>query len=92
MAAYARLDEELQREELILKDKYHAKWSTCGDRNTIFFHHLLKSRRVNKPLEVLHVDGNYIKDPMIIDYFSTMFSDDQIVFVDPMMVRKFIPI
>lgn len=41
LVAQSALDLELEKEDMLLKNQYQAKWSNCRDQNTIFFFYAL---------------------------------------------------
>lgn len=62
IAAYNELGLELQWEKLLLKGKYHIIWLKDGDWNFAYFHHVLKARKVNRPLHSLRINGDIVSD------------------------------
>ena len=50
IAALTDLDSVLKQQEIFLKHKSRVRWLAEGDRNSKFFHLLLKRRGGNKPL------------------------------------------
>ncbi|XP_057790901.1 uncharacterized protein LOC131008013 [Salvia miltiorrhiza] len=81
VGAQAALNTILARKHNLLQQKSRAHWLTDGDRNTEFFHRLLKFRKNNLRLEHLRIgdtvsyDQNVIQQH-IVDFFSNLFKDD----------------
>ncbi|XP_057791195.1 uncharacterized protein LOC131008328 [Salvia miltiorrhiza] len=81
VGAQAALNSILARKHSLLQQKCRAHWLTDGDRNTEFFHRLLRFRKNNLRLEHLRIgdtvsyDQNVIQQH-IVDFFSNLFKDD----------------
>lgn len=64
---------------MILREKCHVKWLKDGDRNSAFFHHVMRYRIINKPLHSIFSDGRVVIDSnliweYVINYFQQIFS------------------
>lgn len=78
-AALLDLNTALQAQELFWKDKARVDWHTGGDRNTVFFHKLVKVRNASRIISLLK-DGESILDKQediesqILNYYKDMFA------------------
>ncbi|GKE24566.1 RNA-directed DNA polymerase, eukaryota [Tanacetum coccineum] len=70
--------DRMHREDL--KQKCRIRWAIKGDKNSRFFHSLLKCKYVNTNIKGIHVNGIWQDDPDVIknagmDYFSSRFKE-----------------
>jgi hypothetical protein len=83
----------LEREELHWLQRARANWLTQGDRNTKFFHQFASARRKRNMIKKLKgdddqwVEGTALLKPMILDYFSSLFTSE-VDEVDPAVIEK----
>ncbi|XVE64272.1 hypothetical protein DITRI_Ditri07aG0087500 [Diplodiscus trichospermus] len=80
----------------MLKEKSRIKWLSEGDRNTEFFHKVLKRHRIKKTLTHLNIQGDIVDDidkigEYAIDYFSNLFSASQLEPTDFAIAADIIP-
>ncbi|XP_057803424.1 uncharacterized protein LOC131018732 [Salvia miltiorrhiza] len=81
VGAQAALNSVLARKHSLFQQKCRAHWLTDGERNTEFFHRLLRFRKNNLRMEHLRIgdtvsyDQNVIQQH-IVDFFSNLFKDD----------------
>ncbi|XP_017981034.1 PREDICTED: uncharacterized protein LOC108663047 [Theobroma cacao] len=62
--AYARLNHQLSVEELFWQQKSGIKWLVEGERNTKFFHMLVKKKRIKSHIfKIQNPDGSWIEEP-----------------------------
>lgn len=78
---HAALNDLLAKKECMLRKKCLVSWLEHGDRNSTFFHSLLRVRKARKPMHVLNIGVVLTSDlHAIIDhtssYFSTLFNED----------------
>lgn len=64
---------------MLLKEKFHFKWLDYGDRNSAYFHRVLKLRKINKLLNSLSINGVHKHDHLQIrehkvSYYEDLFS------------------
>ncbi|XP_057811613.1 uncharacterized protein LOC131025845 [Salvia miltiorrhiza] len=81
VAAQARINTALCRKNSLLQQKSRISWLKDGDRNTNFFHAMLKYRKKPHIISHLEVNGEQVFDQTqignhIVDYFSTLFNAD----------------
>ena len=48
----------LKEEYEFLQEKEHMRWLKYGDRNSIFFHSVLKSKRVQDGIKIMEINGH----------------------------------
>ncbi|KAK2647816.1 hypothetical protein Ddye_015305 [Dipteronia dyeriana] len=95
-AALADLDSALKQQEIFLKEKSRVRWLAEGDRNSNFFHSLLKRRRGNKTLSSIQIGENISNDPMDIgehvsSFYQHLFSDPVNNSLDLSIIREHVP-
>ncbi|XP_057770764.1 uncharacterized protein LOC130990559 [Salvia miltiorrhiza] len=80
--AQAKINIALSRKSELLRQKSRVSWLQDGDRNTAFFHTLLRCKK--KPLIISHleINGSMVYDSAIIgqhivDYFTQLFTGSQ---------------
>lgn len=76
VSAQLVLDMELQHQEMLFKEKYHLEWPNFRDRNSAYFHRVLKLRKLNKPLDYLFINGVFIQDHQQIRDHVVYFYED----------------
>ncbi|XP_071906092.1 uncharacterized protein [Coffea arabica] len=81
--AQARLNRALAMEEVLWKQRSRVKWLQLGDRNTKFFHSVVKQRRMQAVIHGIQ-DSNHkwvTEDARIgseaVKYFSSLFSMEE---------------
>ncbi|KAF7826534.1 uncharacterized protein G2W53_017698 [Senna tora] len=85
------LEDKLKREEILWAQKARQLWLVQGDRNTKYFHTVVRKRRVHNHFTRLKKpDGKWTKDytemePMALQYFKNVYAYDQ----KPQMVEIF---
>ncbi|KAK0570758.1 hypothetical protein LWI29_005954 [Acer saccharum] len=94
--ALADLDRVLKQQEIFLKEKSRVKWLAEGDRNSTFFHSLLKRRGGNKPLSSIQIGENISYDPTEIgehvsSFYQHLFSDPGNDSSDFSLIREHVP-
>ncbi|KAL6580846.1 hypothetical protein OROMI_006769 [Orobanche minor] len=70
-------------EEDFWKQKSNVKWTVEGERNSRFFHHIVKKKRQKNSIHTIRLDGNVTTDPKEISnsavaYFKNCFDEDNI--------------
>jgi hypothetical protein len=86
----------LEQDEVYWAQRSRSNWLHQGDRNTTFFHNYASARRKKNFISRLKnennewVDGTDSLKPLILDYFSNLFSSE-INHVDPDMMEKVLP-
>ncbi|XP_057803363.1 uncharacterized protein LOC131018665 [Salvia miltiorrhiza] len=80
--AQASINMTLSCKNLLLKQKSRVKWLQDGDRNTEFFHNMLKYKRKPHFISQLRIDGTTCVDQVaisrhIVEYFSTLFTENR---------------
>ncbi|XP_062013933.1 uncharacterized protein LOC133730332 [Rosa rugosa] len=93
--ASAQVHMALAHQERFYCDKSRIKWLSEGDRNTSFFHAMVKVRQLKHSLSVLRDGSRVIDDPKeisdhVINYFSDLFTADSSV-IDTGLVSQVIP-
>ncbi|XP_057790774.1 uncharacterized protein LOC131007877 [Salvia miltiorrhiza] len=88
----AELNVALSRKNNLLQQKSRASWLQDGDRNTTFFHRMIKFKRRNTLITRLNIDGVDVYDPSIIEqhiigHFSALFMDDGSPSADPLEIE-----
>ncbi|XP_057779814.1 uncharacterized protein LOC130998415 [Salvia miltiorrhiza] len=73
----AELNVALSRKNNLLQQKSRASWLQDGDRNTTFFHRMIKFKRRNTLITRLNIDG----------HFSALFMDDGSPSADPLEIE-----
>ncbi|XP_057808675.1 uncharacterized protein LOC131023144 [Salvia miltiorrhiza] len=76
----ARINVTLTKKACFLQQKSRVKWLQDGDRNTSFFHNMLRYKRLHRNIESLEIDGNIVHDEEAIarhvtQFFSNLFQD-----------------
>ncbi|XP_057791242.1 uncharacterized protein LOC131008375 [Salvia miltiorrhiza] len=80
IAAQAGLNVILSRKNEFLRQKSRINWLQDGDRNSSFFHNMIKFRKQHLNIGHLQIDGVVTTDSgrierHIIDYFSQLFKE-----------------
>ena len=93
--AQVHVNNALASQEKFYCDKSRVNWLSDGDRNTSFFHAMVKIRTLKQSLSVLRDGNRIIEDPNeisshILSYFQGMFKADPNV-VDTGLVDRIIP-
>ncbi|PKA56136.1 integrator complex subunit 11 [Apostasia shenzhenica] len=82
MALQSQLNEVLEREEILWKQRARVDWLKHGDRNTAYFHSTANSRRKTNFIPFLKDDNgktfndNLGMQELIVDYFEKLFSSE----------------
>ncbi|XVE86635.1 hypothetical protein DITRI_Ditri18aG0050200 [Diplodiscus trichospermus] len=79
MEDHNSLSFHLESKRKLLADSCKVKWLKQGDRNSQFFHNLLKQRRARSGINSLFINGDYVIDPYIIrvhiiDFYEELFA------------------
>ncbi|KAF3432461.1 hypothetical protein FNV43_RR27201 [Rhamnella rubrinervis] len=79
-----------------LAEECRVKWLRDGDRNSKFFHSLLRVRKSQRPLSSLSIQGINISDEAtirshIVDYYRSLFSADESLSTDFSRLDGIIP-
>ncbi|KAL6586355.1 hypothetical protein OROMI_001343 [Orobanche minor] len=83
----ANLTLTLAMEEDFWKQKSNVQWTVEGERNSRFFHHIVKKKRQKNSIHTIRLDGNVSTDPKEISnsavaYFKNSFDEDNSCRVD----------
>lgn len=81
---HSRLDDFLLQHELMYRDRCKVNWLAHGDRNSTYFHNILKVRKAHKPIDALNINGSIVLDKAIIsghivDFYFSLFKEDDVV-------------
>ncbi|XP_057771087.1 uncharacterized protein LOC130990877 [Salvia miltiorrhiza] len=95
IAAQAGLNITLTRKNMLLQKKSRANWLLDGDRNSAFFHRIIRSRKQNQRIAHLRINGvmTYDSDVIqqhIIDFFSNLFNQEGQADVDRTLLEAII--
>ncbi|XP_057774946.1 uncharacterized protein LOC130993927 [Salvia miltiorrhiza] len=87
VSAQAKINVFLSRKNSMLQQKSRMNWLVDGDRNTTFFHNMIKFRNRGFSIGHLKIDGVVVHDPDVIkthvtDFFSSLFTEDRQTSVD----------
>ncbi|XP_057802933.1 uncharacterized protein LOC131018226 [Salvia miltiorrhiza] len=87
VSAQAKINVLLSRKNSMLQQKSRLNWLVDGDRNTTFFHNMIKFRNRGFSIGHLKIDGVVVHDPAVIeahvtDFFSSLFTEDRQTTVD----------
>ncbi|KAL6205977.1 hypothetical protein ACLB2K_023228 [Fragaria x ananassa] len=82
--ASAQVHVALALQEKFFCDKSRVKWLTEGDRNTSFFHAMVKVHQLKQSLSIMRDGGCIIDDPKdisdhVVNYFKDLFTADSAV-------------
>jgi hypothetical protein len=86
----------LEHDEVYWAQRSRANWMNQGDRNTSFFHNFDSPSRKKNTISKLKddngiwVEGTDALKPLILNYFTNIFSSEVHV-VDPVMLEKITP-
>ncbi|XP_057774812.1 uncharacterized protein LOC130993791 [Salvia miltiorrhiza] len=81
VAAQAEINISLSRKDNLLKQKSRVNWLHDGDRNSSFFHNMIKFRKNKLHIGHLNINGILETDQAVIEqhvvsYFSHLFAED----------------
>ncbi|PON49831.1 hypothetical protein PanWU01x14_227300, partial [Parasponia andersonii] len=73
------LDNALTLHDSFLRDKCRIRWLEERDRNSSFYHAILKRCKVKKPLSSLIINDKIVIDPdciaaYVVDFYASLFS------------------
>ncbi|KAL0447830.1 UNVERIFIED_CONTAM: hypothetical protein Slati_1910900 [Sesamum latifolium] len=76
------LNHQLTIEEEFWKQKSACKWVSDGERNTRYFHSLLRKKRAHTTVKEIYHDGQLLTDKgpiqnSVMDFFRSLLSSDQ---------------
>ena len=97
ISAHSHLDEALNFQTAFLKEKSRLNWVSDGDRNSAFFHKMVKLRRATKGIPMMNIDGTQVTNQDVIrdhilKYYSELFSKREEVQKDNFnLIREVIP-
>ncbi|XP_057803256.1 uncharacterized protein LOC131018559 [Salvia miltiorrhiza] len=85
--AQAKINVVLSRKNSLLKQKSRVSWLNDGDRNTAFFHAMLKYKKRHHIIPHLDIQGSMVYDQdeignHIVEFFSTLFTEDNMEEID----------
>ncbi|XP_057790938.1 uncharacterized protein LOC131008050 [Salvia miltiorrhiza] len=77
--AQAKINVTLTKKSSFLQQKSRVKWLQDGDRNTTFFHNMLRYKRRHQNIESLIINGTMIHDDTVIvqhvvQFFTNLFA------------------
>ncbi|XP_057803295.1 uncharacterized protein LOC131018600 [Salvia miltiorrhiza] len=92
----ARIGSVLLRKSEYLRQQSRVSWLSDGDRNTRFFHSMVKWRRSNQNVKQLKIDGVISEDPdvmatHVIHFYEDLFSEPIFEPVDRSWISGYIP-
>ncbi|XP_057774811.1 uncharacterized protein LOC130993790 [Salvia miltiorrhiza] len=90
----AELNGTLTQKNSLLQQKSRITWLHDGDRNTKFFHRVVKFKKRNGPITRLNIDGTDVYEPRtieqhIVNHFATLFTDDGSPLADSVEIEAF---
>ena len=96
MEAIADLDKLLSQQEVFLLEQSHVKWLKEGDRNSSFFHNVLKRHRSKKLLSHMKIGDVIVENVDQIsshlqDFYKNFFSAPNSVMPDYTIIHETIP-
>ena len=94
--ALSTLDTFLSQEETYLREQSRIKWLKEGDRNSSFFHNVVKRRRTSKVLSHMQIGDDVVNDMNLISshiqqFYKDLFTEPGNRVVDYSIVQDFIP-
>ncbi|XP_057779904.1 uncharacterized protein LOC130998505 [Salvia miltiorrhiza] len=92
----ARIDTILLPKSEHLRQQSRVSWLSDGDRNTRFFHSMVKWRRSNQTIKKLSIDGVMSEDSAtmaahVVHFYKDLFSEPSSGVVDRSWVSGYIP-
>ncbi|XP_057812491.1 uncharacterized protein LOC131026578 [Salvia miltiorrhiza] len=92
----AHIGSFLLRKSEHLRQQSRVSWLSDGDRNTRFFHSMVKWRRSNQNIKQLSIDGVISEDPVVmadhvIHFYEDLFSEPASAPVDRSWISGYIP-
>ena len=90
-SAQQDLDLALQREEKFWSQKAHCQWLKEGDKNTAFFHHIVKQRRSRSSIQAIKDNsGVWVQEAQQIqdvgiEYFKGLFTSEGYLMDDSLL-------
>ncbi|XP_057774874.1 uncharacterized protein LOC130993854 [Salvia miltiorrhiza] len=92
----ARIGSTLMRKSEHLRQQSRVSWLSDGDRNTRFFHSMVKWRRSNQNIKQLSIDGVISEDPVVmanhvIQFYEDLFSEPVYAPVDRSWISGYVP-
>lgn len=94
-AAHAKYLFDLSLQSTLLRDKSRVRWLDDGDRNSSFFHNMVKIRRLNKTISSLSVGNSVLHGQAAIathfvQHFEQSFARNENI-IDTGLVGRVIP-
>ena len=92
--AQAHLSRALSMEESLWKQRSRVKWLQLGDRNTKFFHSVVKQRRMQAVIHGIQdcnqewVTEDELVGAEAVRYFSTLFSNENMKIWIPLKFKE----
>ncbi|KAL2242475.1 UNVERIFIED_CONTAM: hypothetical protein Sindi_0365500 [Sesamum indicum] len=88
--ASAELTFALSVEECYWKQKAACRWLTEGEKNTKYFHTLVKNKRKQSHIHAIQHNGTTLTKPeeikdSVVDYFKRVFTEEEEVSDDPLL-------
>ncbi|XP_057803511.1 uncharacterized protein LOC131018823 [Salvia miltiorrhiza] len=76
----AKINKALTRKNNLLQQKSRVSWLQDGDRNTKFFHNMIKYKKKPQIISHLNIHGNLVYDQEaigkhVVDFFSALFEE-----------------
>lgn len=89
------INEILKQQHQLLLQKSRATWLVDGDRNTAFFHRVLRVSRAKSDLSSIMIDGVLCEDATLIsnhiqEFYKSLFTEDRTVDNAQVFIRELI--
>lgn len=82
--AHSWLDGLLLQQEFMYKDRCRVNWLAHWDRNSTYFHNILKARNAQKAIDVHSINGTITSDKAtisshIVHLYSSLFNEAETI-------------